>query len=264
LKVRNTSELGNGNMRLAVLVYSLPGVGKTDWVTGAPNPGILACETGHGSGQLTAADKNVDFVEPENFQDVVDFCSGKYFKDKQSLVVDSWSEVVRRHVKAAALQIPRARGGSDKRSQGIPELDDYQVMGELTRKLLLTLLTVNPDKHILVTATEKYDRVGPDDAPGTESMIGPDLPGQMFLGAPAMFDFVLRMRTRPALRDPKDAKTRYAQRYFITQPEGGLIAKCRANKKGKSMLDREEIIDLGTGAGSFNYLLKKVVEGYEK
>lgn len=263
LQIRNTKDLVSGtNLRLAVLIYGLPGVGKTDWATDSPSPGVLACETGHGSGQLTSADKGVDFVEPDNFQDIVDFCAGKYFKDKQSLVVDSWSEVVKRYVKAAALQIPRARGESDKRKQGIPELDDYMVMGELTRKLLLNLLNNFPDKHIIVTATEKYDKAGPDDPPGTESLIGPDLPGQMFLGAPAMFDFVLRMRTRPALRDPKDAKTRYNQRYFITQPTGGIVAKCRANKGGKSLLDMEEVVDKETGQGSFNYILEKVMGGY--
>ena len=270
MQIRNTKELVSGsNLRLAVLIYSLPGVGKTDWATDAPNPGILACETGHGNGQLTSADKGVDFVEPSSFQDIVDFCSGKYFKDKQSLVVDSWSEVVKRYVKAMALQIPRAKGESEKRKQGIPELDDYMVMGELTRKLLLTLLTNNPDKHIIVTATEKYDKAGPDDPPGTESLIGPDLPGQMFLGAPAMFDFVLRMRTRPALRDPKDAKSKYNERYFVTQPTGGIVAKCRANKGGRTLLDLEEVVERKATPtdidykGSFNYLLHKVKEGYE-
>jgi len=198
---------------------------------------------------------------------VEEFCSGEIFKDKDSLIVDSWTEVVRKHIKAAALQIPRARGESDKRKQGIPELDDYQVMGELSRRLLVRLFDSAPDKHIIVTALEKYDKAGPDDPPGTESLIGPDLPGQMFLGAPAMFDFVLRMRTRTALRNPADAKSKYSQRFLVTQPEGGVVAKCRANSSSKALLDREEIFEPvegkpTEGRGTFNMLLEKIKAGY--
>lgn len=264
MKTRNTRELtGRDDLKLAILIYALPGTGKTDWATDAPNPGVCACETGQGSGLLTAAQKGIDFVEPETFNDVNDFCSGKFFKDKESIVVDSWTEVVKRYVKQETLKIPRARGESDKRKMGIPELDDYMVMGEITRQLLYKLLTNFPDKHIIVTATEKYDKAGPDDPPGTESLIGPDLPGQMFLAAPAMFDFVLRMKTRPVLRDPKDAKSRYSQRYLITQPQSGVIAKCRANNLGRPLLDQEETVDKDTGQGSFNYILAKMVEGYK-
>lgn len=263
MKTRNTRELtGRDDLKLAILIYALPGTGKTDWATDAPNPGVCACETGQGSGLLTAAQKGIDFVEPENFNDVNAFCSGKFFQDKETIVVDSWTEVVRRYVKDEALKIPRAKGESEKRRMGIPELDDYGSMGELTRKLLYKLLTNFPDKHIIVTATEKYDKAGPDDPPGTESLIGPDLPGQMFLAAPAMFDFVLRMKTRPVLKDPKDAKSRYSQRYLITQPMGGIVAKCRANSNGVPLLDMEEVVDKATGQGSFNYILDKMVKGY--
>jgi hypothetical protein len=166
-------------------------------------------------------------------------------------------------VKDAALAIPRKAGESPKRKLGIPELDDYGSIGEMTRKLINILCQANPTKHIIVTATEKYDRPNENDPPGTESLIGPDLAGQMFLGAPAMFDFVLRLRTRPKLRNPADAKTRYNERYFLTTQESGVIAKCRSNSRGSALLDREEIFDLTTGAGTFEYILNKILKGYE-
>jgi hypothetical protein len=77
-----------------------------------------------------------------------------------------------------------------------------------------------------------------------------------------MFDFVLRLRTRSLLRNPADAKSRYAQRYFQTSQERGVIAKCRATMKGKALLDSEEIFDLESGAGSFPALLQKIAAGY--
>ena len=124
------------------------------------------------------------------------------------------------------------------------------------------LISLNPNRHIIVTATEKYDRPNENDAPGTESLIGPELAGQMFLGAPAMFDFVFRLRTRSKLRDPRDAKSRYTERYLITQQESGVLAKSRPNVKGIGILDREEVFDIGTGQGGFPYILNKLLKGY--
>lgn len=247
-----------------VLLYSLPGCGKTTWIGTCPADvtGIAACETGNGSGLLSIADKGFECVEPESLSELEKFCSGQVFPTKKILVLDSLTAMAKTLIKDAALKIPRRGGDSDKRKLGIPELDDYGSIGEMTRKIINILISANPTKHIIVTATEKYDRPNENDPPGTESLIGPDLAGQMFLGAPAMFDFVLRLRTRPKLRNPVDAKSRYTERYFITGSEQGVIAKCRSNSHGASCLDREEIFDQTTGQGSFQYLLDKILKGY--
>jgi hypothetical protein len=87
----------------------------------------------------------------------------------------------------------------------------------------------------------------------------------MFTGSTAMFDTVLRLRARQKLRDPRSAKTRYTERYFLTQPDGqGTIAKCRNSVNGKALRDKEEIFDPATGQGTFKYLLEKILKGYEK
>jgi hypothetical protein len=78
-----------------------------------------------------------------------------------------------------------------------------------------------------------------------------------------MFDFVLRLRTRSLLRNPLDAKSRYSQRYFQTNQQPGIIAKCRAQVDKKPLLDAEEIFDLETGQGGFPSLLAKIVAGYQ-
>jgi len=211
---------------------------------------------------LSIASEGLEYFEPTSLADFEALANGKIFKDKSSLALDSLSEMVRTFVKDAALAIPRSKGESDKRRRGIPELDDYGVMGELTRRLLRALLTQHPDKHIIVTATERYDKPDPESGQG-EMLIGPDLPGQMFLGSTAMFDLVLRIRTRPALRDPKDAKSRYTQRYILTQPDGaGSIVKGRPNVKMKAILDKEELFDPESGRGTFPYLLDKILKGY--
>jgi hypothetical protein len=265
LKIRNTREyIDPEKFRMVALIYGLPGVGKTSWIGSLPpgETGIAACETGNGKGLLSIAENGFECVEPADLNELEQFCTGKVFSGKKILVLDSLSAMYKTFIKDAALKIPRTMGDTDKRKMGIPELVDFGVMAELTRRLLNILIGSNPDKHIIVTATEKYDRPNENDAPGTESLIGPDLAGQMFLGSAAMFDFVLRLRTRPKLRDPKDPKSRYGERYFITQQESGTIAKCRSNSRGVALLDREEVFDQTTGAGGFPYLLSKILRGY--
>lgn len=263
--VRNTKEyLSADKYRLIALIYALTGTGKTKWLGTIPSEdlGVAACELGVGNGLLTIADKNVDHIIVENLQDLEDFCKGKIFPKKKVLAVDSISAMAKTFIKDAALKLPRKGGDSAKRQLGIPELDDYGTIAEMVRRVVMMAVNCNPDKHIIFTATEKYDRPNENDAPGTEALIGPELAGQMFLGAPALFDVVLRLRTRPKLRIPQDAKSRYIERFFQTEQQSGVIAKCRPNKNDKALLDPEEIFDLSDGRGSFSYLVDKILRGY--
>lgn len=257
MEVKKTKSLLS-SFRWKVLVYSLPGLGKTEWASGAPNPGVVAIETGHGNGLLTIAEKNLDYVTPLSMDDIDQIASGKLFRDKDTIVVDSISSLSKGILKRFALSIPRKFGDTPKRKAGVPELDDYGVMGALTYKFLENLLLI--DKNIVVLATEKYEG-GTEEKP--DVVIGPDLPGASMRDAPAMFDSVMRLRSRPKLRDPKDAKSRYTERYFATQTKGdGAIIKSRANLKGKAILADEEIFDLETGRGTFSDLYNKLKDAY--
>lgn len=245
-------------------MYSLPGTGKTSWVGTCPpeETGIAACDLGTGSGLLPISEKPFDYIEPKNLAELEKFVKGEVFPDKKILVLDNLSTMARTIVKDAALSIPTS-GGVSRSQYGVAELRDYMVMSEIVRKIIIVLINANPTKHIIVCAHEKYDRPNENDAPGTESLVGPELSGQLFTAAPSMFDFVLRLRTRNILRNPADPKSRYAQRYFQTNQEPGVIAKCRATVKKKALLDREEVFDLDSGAGGFPALLKKLVDGYQ-
>lgn len=263
MKVLNTRQLVDPKQfRFVGLVYSLAGTGKTTWVGTCPpaETGIAACDLGTGSGLLPIAEHGFDYCEPENLVDLEKFAKGEVFPDKKILVLDNLSTMARTIVKEAALSIPRS--GDAVRKFGVPDMKDYGAIAEIIRRVLVVLIDGNPDKHIIVTAHEKYDRPNENDPPGTESLIGPELAGQMFLAAPSMFDFVLRLRTRSLLRNPADAKSRYSQRYFQTNQQAGIIAKCRAQRAKKALLDQEEVFDLDTGAGGFPALLQKIVAGY--
>lgn len=252
--------------RFKVLLYSNGGLGKSEWLAGADEPkgslGVVACETGHLRGQLTNAGKDLDCVFPDNYSELEQIANGAVFKDKTAIALDSLSYMNKSFIKDAALAIPRKGIDSAKRAQGVPELDDYGTMAEMARRVLAKLLA--RDQHLIVTATEKTITPSPENGL-TETTILPDLPGALAFTCTAMFDFVLRLKTRQKLKDPRDPKSRYVERFFICQPDGqGTIAKCRSNDIGVPFLDREEIFDLQTGAGSFQFMLNKILTGYGK
>lgn len=258
LEVKNTKELLKPeNIKLKILIMGLPGSGKTEWISEAPNVGVAACEVGHGKGLLTVAEKNIEYVEPTSMADFDAICSGQVFKEKETIVLDSLTEMTKTFVKEDALRVPRPRGQSARRARGVPELDDYGTMAEIVRRLLNKLIGL--DKHIIATATLRF--MQPDAETGRGAfLIGPDLPGQLFLGTTAMFDIVLCLKTRQKLRNPKDAKTRYTERYLLTEGDGTHVVKCRWVRNGRSLLDAEELFEKG-GRGTFKYILDKIKKG---
>src|SRR3990167_8764645 len=101
-----------------------------------------------------------------------------------------------------------------------------------------------------------------------EYLVGPDLPGQLFLGAPAMFDTVLIGRSRQIIKDFKDekgvvVKKKFIERYWITQPDSIHIAKCRSRRLGNEpLLDPQEVYDISDGRGTFPFLFNKIKQAY--
>ena len=270
LEVKRVSELVDpAKLKLKILIYAPTGAGKTVWAGTAPTPLFAACETGHGRGTLSLAKiaktlpGDIMYVAPDTRAELQQITSPDYpgLAGRETLVLDSLSAMNQHILKAHALSFPRAKGDTPKRAAGVPELDDYGVMGELVRQLL-----VRADRlpcHLVVTAGLRVDKPDPE-TPGDILRIGPDLPGQMFLGAPAMFDLVLALKVRVAFKDPKKPETRFHQRYLLTEQDGVNVAKSRVFMGGKALnvLNREEIVDLETGAGTFPDILKRVQAAY--
>lgn len=268
LKFYNSRELiAPDKLKLKILVYGLAGVGKSRFLGTSHNVNhplkAGVCETGHGKGQMSVAVVGHQIADLNSYNDFDEFCSGGGQADAGVSGLDSLTDMTKTFIKDKALSIPRAKGESAKRALGVPELDDYGMMGELSRKLVRKL--IDQPRHIIVTAGLRIDKPDPENGQG-EMLIGPDLPGQMFLGSTAMFDIVLCLRTRSLLRDPRDAKSRYTERYFITENSGQVLAKNRLSidEKGLSFLPSEIKFDLGTGEGTFDWLLNKAIDTYKK
>jgi hypothetical protein len=267
LKLYNTRELiAPDKFKLKILIYGMAGSGKTSFMASANSleHKLLAgvCETGMGKGQLSAASTGYTACDLESYNDFQEFCT-KPPAGFDVYGLDSLSWANKTFVKDKALAIPRAKGESQKRLLGVPELDDYGVMGELSRKLVQQLL--NQPTHIIITAGLRIDKPDFENGQG-DVLVGPDLPGAMFLGVTAMVDVVLYLGTRSVLRDPRDAKSRYTERYFITENTGGRLAKNRlsVNEKGVSFLPTEVLFDPASGLGTFDWFLNKAKAEYTK
>jgi hypothetical protein len=253
LKIQNTASLTtNGSFRFKGLIYGPAGMGKSLFCSTAPNPIVLACETGHGGGLLSVSGAGIDYIVPETYSDMELFCSGHGLEKYDTLVIDGFSYAADTIIKNHALTVPRRGGESAKRAMGVMELDDYGTLAELTRKLLARLL--QNDKNILVTCLmDFYQPPQGGQDPKPEKIGGPDMSGSMRLGSSAMFDIVLKLHTRPALRNPKDPSSRYYQRYFLCDTDGKYLAKSRLRNGNKSLFPTEVPFDLETGEGSFQY-----------
>jgi hypothetical protein len=263
LVIQNSRKLIDpSELRLKILLIAFPGFGKTTFIANCPNVGIGVSETGHGKGLISVAAKGIDYVEINSFDDFSAFASGAVFKEKETIGCDSLSDMAKSFIKDKALSIPRTKGESVKRTLGVPELDDYGVMAELTRKYTKKL--IDQPKHIVVSAGLRVDRPDPENLQA-DTLVGPDFPGQMFLGSTAMFDIVLVGRTRGMLKDPKDPKSKYTQRYWMTEGSGGYLAKNRLSVGNiGSFLPAELIFDNDLGTGTFNDLLTRSKDAYTK
>lgn len=264
LNIQNSRDLIKPDgFKLKILLIAPPGFGKTEFLGGVPNIGIAACETGEGNGVLTIADRGVAFCEPGTKSELDQVAKGLIFKTQDAIALDSLTAMVKTLIRGEAVSIPRKGGDSEKRRRGLPELDDFGVMGVMTHDLLRAL--IQQDKHIIVTAQKKIQMPDPETGKG-EYLVGPDLPGQMFLGAPAMFDTVLVGLTRSVTKDVGGGiKKKFIERYWLTAPDGIHLAKSRSKRLGnKPLLDAEELYDLQTGAGTWPYLYNKIQAAYRE
>jgi hypothetical protein len=261
MEVKKTKDIVKPeNYNWKILLVAPTGLGKTTWVSSAPDVGIAACETGEGSGTLSITQANVDFVEPRTFVDFRSICYDTFqpFQNKRTIALDSLSYMTKSFIKDHVLSSFPSKNPREasRRQAGVMSGFDYGDVAEVTRSLLNALLAQK--KHIIVTALAKSDK----DENGVVIGIKPDLPGALADGAAAMFDSVLYLKVRKLYRDPKDPRSVYMQRYFITQADSVHLAKDR-NNSGRPFLDAEEIFDKDTGQGNFPSLLNKILSGHK-
>ena len=262
MEVSTTSNLVKPDtFKWKVLIIGDSGTGKTSWLSTAPLPGIAACETGHGSGMLSIAHSNIDYVEPRTFLDLRSVCLGTFepFQKKATIGLDSLTAMTKTLVKDHVLSAFPTKNPKEamRRQAGVPSGLDFSDMADLTRVLLTYLL--RQDKHVVVTALAKYSK----DENGVVIGVGPDLPGALGTGAVAAFDSVLYLKVRKVYRDIKDPKSVVYERYFVTANDNFHAGKDRNSDKFKSFLSAEEVFDPSRNLGTFSTLFEKILAGHK-
>jgi hypothetical protein len=81
-------------------------------------------------------------------------------------------------------------------------------------------------------------------------------------GSAAMFDVVMKLNTRYALRDPKDSKSKYLERVWQTETDGQYICKSRLRNGTKQIFPSEVVFNHDTGHGDFKWFLSEALKCY--
>lgn len=180
--------------RLAVLVYSAPGGGKT-WFAGTfLNPLFIDCQ----GGMLTVRNKGVSAFQPKDYNDLLQCTIWENVNQFNTIVLDTATEAARLVTEFTTKQS----------NHEIPQLQDWMQVIERMRQLLRKFLDL--PMHVVVTAEEGFNK---DEDTG-KMTYGPSLPGKLFGEAGALFDCVFHIRSKS---NPATKKT---DRFLLTQPEG--------------------------------------------
>lgn len=199
--------------RLTVLVYGVPGSGKT-WFAGTfPKPLFIDVR---GGVEATLRNKEIAFVQPQRWEDLIQCLIPENVKDYETVVLDTFTEAVYGTIVRSVLNI------SPKDEM---DLKEWSRALERARTLYRGLLDI-PDKHIVVTCQEMHDK----DEEFGHIYVQPQLPPSMARKIGDYFDSVFHLRM--GMKDGKKG------RVMLTQPEGRYIAKDRWG-----CLDKLEIPD---------------------
>ena len=231
--ITSSTQIVSPNTKLAMLLWAGSGMGKTRFAGGLNELTLkydgrptlyIPVEASEGGGAVTIRKFNVPMFVPKDLNDLTKVL-GTLKNDKSfaGVVLDSASEVVKQHVKPAALKYP-PRENVATRQAGVPTRSDYQVMGEFTsqifRQLLLMTTHEKPEyrKHIIVTATDKS--IEEDEK---IKWRGPELPGRMATEAVAMFQIAATIKAKAEVKDGK----RSVGRYLVTSTDSVDAVKDR-------------------------------------
>ena len=241
IKIGSTAENVGSNTRMAALIWSASGRGKTTLAgslhamtqkyMGKPTL-FCAVESGEGGGTICLKDLNIPLWIPKDLNEVKQGIAAlRNDKEFGGFVLDSATELYKAFIKPVALKYPcreRAEVVTGPRREGVPAESDYMIMGELARQVIqevvnLTALAPEFSKHVIVTALDKMRESRGE--PKEIIFWGPNLPGQMGTDSAGMFQQVGTIEIKAQVIGGK----REAIRYYTTFSTDAKTLKDRYN-----------------------------------
>jgi len=197
---------------MTALCYAGPGAGKT-WLGGTyPKPLFIDCD----KGLATVRRKNVAFVQPETYAELLESLQERVWGPYKSVIVDTGTE-------AARIMMD---GVLKAASRDTPQMQDWQMVIERMRRFIRQLISI-PDRHILFNC---HEAVLVNEELGRTS-VSPSLPGKLSQEAGKHFDCVFHLRMG-VVGGKK-------QRVLLTEPEG-LYAQCKDRLGGLEKLEQPD------------------------
>ena len=233
LEVKSTKNVLNENSRICNLTYAPCKAGKTEMgatmhkycMKAYNKPAIfIAFEATEGGGTTTVRDQDIPLVQPPDLRYTEAVLRGLLTTtDYAAVIIDNITDMVKNIVQPYSLSFP-SRDHAATRVAGVPERSDYQTIGEVTRKLINSMIaltkTVEPKfrKHLIVNCLqdERYNKQG------DLEFVGPELPGALQESVPAMFEMLTRIKVgQKIVADPNSkSNIRVPTFTFITQQDG--------------------------------------------
>ena len=168
IKVTSTADNVGPNTRMAALIWSASGRGKTTLAgslhamtqkyMGKPTL-FCAVESGEGGGTICLKDLNIPLWIPKDLNEVKQGIAAlRNDKEFGGFVLDSATELYKAFIKPVALKYPCREKSPmvvGPRNEGVPAESDYMIMGELARQVIqevvnLTALEPERSKHVIV------------------------------------------------------------------------------------------------------------------
>lgn len=183
--------VGNKSKYLKILVYGMPGTGKTVFTATAPNPLIVDVEKGSHSINNHPELRHVQALEFKSIfqvEQLINFLGAKEpaLDAYETIVIDSYSELQKRDLD----EIVRVEAAKDAaRNKYLPIGADYNVNTEHMRQIASALRDL--DRHIIVTCHVKEEK---DDTTG-RLLVRPNLTPKLAGTLAGIFDVVGYMST---------------------------------------------------------------------
>jgi len=207
------------------LFYGASGAGKTTLAGTFPKPFFVNLR----AGMAAVRKKKLPYYTPKNFAEMLLPAIPENVVDYDTVVFDQMTEAARLIMQDALRMAQREK----------PQLQDWQLVIERLRKIIVAYVDQLVDQHVIFVAEEHLEK---NEDAGTITWL-PDVPGKFATQIEQFFDCVFHLRIC------YNAEAKLKGRWILTEPDG-MYPQAKNRFGG---LDKLDVPD-------FNVMWEKIVK----